>query len=77
MSALEREAEEYAEYQREKDAHDAALEARAAAEARSECTQGALERLRRGAGVIDSPAVLRALEVAWEAGLRFAIAGAK
>lgn len=67
----ERSAEEYAEYRRQKDEHEAAVETRDAHEARSGCTQEALERLRRGAGVIDSPAVLGALEAAWDAGRRF------
>jgi uncharacterized protein YecE (DUF72 family) len=77
VSVLGREAEEYLEYCRQKDAHDAAVEARDAAEARSGCTLAALEHLMRGAGVIDSPAVLRALEVAWDAGRRFATGAAE
>lgn len=64
-------AEAYAEYCREKDAHDEAeaeREERENAQDRAAHTRATLERLQRGAGVIDSPQVLRALEAAWDAG---------
>jgi len=63
--------EEYAEYCREKDAHDEAeaeREERENAQDRAAHTRAALERLQRGSGVIDSPQVLRALEASWDAG---------
>lgn len=64
-------AEAHAEYCREKDAHDEAeaeREEQENAKDRAAHTRGALERLQRGSGVIDSPQVLRALEAAWDAG---------
>lgn len=56
--------EEYVAYCREMDAQKEQEVARA----RAAHTRESLERLQRGAGVIDSPQVLRALEAAWDAG---------